>query len=215
MLVSVVHYGTIGAMNRRDLRPRTRLDPQERREAILAAAYDVFGAAGWSGATLSAIAAASGSSEALIYRYFAGKDQLYADLVRRSIEELDHQRTAAVAALAAGTPTRERIKVVITTHLDIAAARPVAWAQPLLDLGDEPPEIATIRAAARADFLTELRQWLPQHTLRHSLAAEGFLGFLDSTCRSWVVRGCPAEDYWTIVEVGLGALEGALGDWVS
>ncbi len=63
---------------RTDRQPRQRLDPDARRAAILSAAAEVFGAAPYAEVKIAAVAARAGASEALLYRYFAGKEELYA-----------------------------------------------------------------------------------------------------------------------------------------
>ena len=49
-----------------------------RRELILQAAFDLFSKRGFSGTTTKDIAKASGVSEAMVYKHFASKDELYA-----------------------------------------------------------------------------------------------------------------------------------------
>lgn len=85
---------------------RTRLPAGERREAILAAAQRVFGASGYHAATTREVASAAGVSEALLYQHFAGKRELFtelvvtaaADLERRVLAVRDDDATAGVAA---------------------------------------------------------------------------------------------------------------------
>lgn len=47
------------------------------REAILAAAREIFGAAGYAGATIRAIAGRAGVDPALVHHYFGTKDKLF------------------------------------------------------------------------------------------------------------------------------------------
>src|SRR5947199_6684394 len=62
---------------------------RERREAILAAANDLFAAQGFRGASLSAIAARVGLSEAGVLHHFPSKEHLLLELL-----DLRHQRDA-------------------------------------------------------------------------------------------------------------------------
>lgn len=66
-----------------DLKPRTRLDPDERREAILDVASEVFMEEGFAAATMSAIAARLGGSKGTLYNYFKSKEELFTAYVRR------------------------------------------------------------------------------------------------------------------------------------
>ncbi|MFE3173411.1 TetR family transcriptional regulator [Amycolatopsis sp. NPDC059090] len=50
----------------------------ETREAILAAARDLFGRNGYEGATIRAIAAEAGVNPALVHHFFGSKDQVFA-----------------------------------------------------------------------------------------------------------------------------------------
>jgi len=58
----------------------------ERREAILREGLRCFAARGFSGTTTREIAAGVGITEAALYRYFSGKEALYAAIVARKIE---------------------------------------------------------------------------------------------------------------------------------
>lgn len=64
----------------------TKLSASERKQAILAAAGPVFARLGRAGATTKDIAKAAGVSEALLYRHFSGKEELYANLENHCIE---------------------------------------------------------------------------------------------------------------------------------
>ncbi|MFD2470896.1 TetR/AcrR family transcriptional regulator [Amycolatopsis silviterrae] len=54
----------------------------ETREAILAAARDLFGRNGYEGATIRAIAAEAGVNPALVHHFFGSKDQVFATALR-------------------------------------------------------------------------------------------------------------------------------------
>jgi AcrR family transcriptional regulator len=56
---------------------KARLDKQERRNSILAAAMPLFARHGFQGTTTRRIAEAAGISEALLYRHFANKRDIY------------------------------------------------------------------------------------------------------------------------------------------
>lgn len=61
-------------------RRRTRIQ-QEKEEAILEAALDLFSENGFSGTTIDQIAAAAGMSKPNLLYYFASKEDLYAELL--------------------------------------------------------------------------------------------------------------------------------------
>jgi AcrR family transcriptional regulator len=57
--------------------PSGRMTGDERREQILQTAVDLFSKKGFKGTTTKEIAKAAGVSEAMVFRHFASKDELY------------------------------------------------------------------------------------------------------------------------------------------
>ena len=58
-----------------------RLSAEHRRRQIIEVAIDLFSRRGFNGTTTKEIAAAAGVNEAIIFRHFAGKEQLYAAIL--------------------------------------------------------------------------------------------------------------------------------------
>jgi AcrR family transcriptional regulator len=201
-------------MVRTDRQPRQRLDPDARRTAILAAAVEAFARDPYSDVKISAVAAGAGASDALVYRYFTGKEQLYAEIVRLAIEDLVAEQKAALAALDEGVPVRDRVRVATIAYLNHIAHHPGAGALPLERPGGEPEAAAAIRRQARHADVERLRTLLAASgQVRHEYALWGYFGFLEAAGRHWAGRGCPEDERWPLVDAALGALEGALGDW--
>ena len=109
-------------MVRQDRTPRRRLDPDSRREAILAAAAAAFADRPFADVTIASIAADAQASSSLVYRYFAGKEELYAQVVGLAIEELLDKQAAALDALDEGVPVRDRIGAATLVYLDHIAS---------------------------------------------------------------------------------------------
>jgi AcrR family transcriptional regulator len=63
-----------------------RLDSDERRKAIVAAALPLFARKGFAGTTTREIAEAAGISEALLFKRFPSKKQLYGEILRLGCE---------------------------------------------------------------------------------------------------------------------------------
>jgi AcrR family transcriptional regulator len=59
-----------------------RMQPDERRKAILAIARDVFLTEGYAETSMSTIAARLGGSKGTLYNYFSSKETLFAEMVR-------------------------------------------------------------------------------------------------------------------------------------
>lgn len=70
---------------RRDA-PRAARD--ERRDAIVAIAHEVFLANGYAGTSMSAIAAKLGGSKGTLYNYFSSKEELFTAVIERKSEQL-------------------------------------------------------------------------------------------------------------------------------
>jgi AcrR family transcriptional regulator len=81
---------------------RTRLDPDDRRAEIAAAAKDVFLRIGYSATTFRLIAEAAGSSEALLHRYFGSKEEVFEASVLAPLERLMLDLEVASSALLDG-----------------------------------------------------------------------------------------------------------------
>lgn len=64
----------------------TRLDSDERRKAIVAAAVPLFARKGFAGTTTRELADAAGISEALLFRHFPSKQLLYREILRLGCE---------------------------------------------------------------------------------------------------------------------------------
>ncbi|WP_285576483.1 TetR/AcrR family transcriptional regulator [Actinoallomurus iriomotensis] len=133
---------------RRSPGPQERVrDPQRTRELILDAAMAEFGAHGYAGARISAIAARAGVNVQLISYYFDGKEGLY-----RAISQQWQQRQGDLAP--AGTPLPEQLRRYALEALrNPAGVRLLAW-NGLEYAGSESPS----RTGLFAETIDELRK---------------------------------------------------------
>jgi AcrR family transcriptional regulator len=77
--------------------PPIRLTGEARRETILAAAKACFARHGFAGTTTKSVAVAAGISEALLFKHFATKSALYAEILDEACEaDPDLQRLQAL-----------------------------------------------------------------------------------------------------------------------
>jgi len=200
-------------MTRKDVRPRHRLGAATRTDAILHAAAELFARSPYPLVSVADIAQAADASEALVFRYFGTKADLYAQVVARGARQLADAELEAIAALHPNTPVQAKLRAALVIYLDHIASHPKTWAANNGGTG-EPPEAVLARAAARQDHIDALTRLLaPNTSARHRYSLWGYLGFLDAACLAWVRAGCPASDRGPIIEAALGSLEGALGDW--
>jgi AcrR family transcriptional regulator len=119
--------------------PRRRMPAPLRREAILAAAEEVFARSGYHGAALDDIAQAAGISKALIYEHFASKRELHASLVNAHVEEI-FQRLQASAAT--DRPGEDRLRGGIDAFLSFVEEHREAWRALFRDAAD--PEVGDV-----------------------------------------------------------------------
>ena len=82
-------------------RETSRLTGEQRRQHFIDTALHLFSTRGFRGTTTKAIAAAAGVSEALLFRHFATKQDLYAAILRSKAEQSGFQ--ARLQALRSGT----------------------------------------------------------------------------------------------------------------
>jgi len=86
-----------------------RLDSDERRKAIVAAAVPLFARRGFAGTTTKELAEAAGISEALLFRHFPSKRHLYGEILQSGCEG-----DPALERLAALEPSTATLVHMIT-----------------------------------------------------------------------------------------------------
>lgn len=97
----------------------TRLDSDERRTAILLAAVPLFARKGFAGTTTREIAETAAISEALLFRHFPSKKQLYDAILRLGCE--GDPALERLALLEPSTETLVRMVRGMTRHFLLAA----------------------------------------------------------------------------------------------
>ncbi|MCA3646835.1 MAG: TetR family transcriptional regulator [Methylobacterium sp.] len=89
-------------------------DHDDKRSAILKAAAKLFASHGFDRASMAEIALACGVSKALLYHYYASKDQLLFDIIRAHLDDL----VAAIEAVPKTLAPRERLAAMIHALLE-------------------------------------------------------------------------------------------------
>jgi AcrR family transcriptional regulator len=159
-------------------RPRTRLDPEVRREQIVEAAEVVFQGRDPAEVTFEEIAEAAGVSRALVYNYFGDKGGLIAAVYLRSLRRLDEELDGAIDP--AGTDG-ERLHSVVHCYLRFARDNAAAWRLIGSTATMEHPEVLK----ARRDRFDQLaRNW--GDTAEARIAARAVVGFLESATLDWI-----------------------------
>jgi len=98
----------------------TRLAAEHRREQLIAAATPLFAQRGFEGTTTAQIAKAAGVSEAIIFKHFAHKEELYEAILEHKAQEAGTERwVAALRSAQASGDDRQvlaRLMALIMEH---------------------------------------------------------------------------------------------------
>jgi AcrR family transcriptional regulator len=129
--------------------PRTMAAPS-RRDQILASAAELFAARGFHGVSVGDLGAACGVSGPAIYRHFASKNAMLAEMLVAISEEL--LGVGRSRAAAAGTP-REALHALVDWHVDFALHN-----KPLIVVQDR--DWASLPAEAQARVRTLQREYV-------------------------------------------------------
>jgi AcrR family transcriptional regulator len=94
---------------------------QARRESVLKAARKVFEAKGLEGASIRLIARAARCTTGSIYPYFKGKEEIYAEVLSRSLDDYTAQLTADIEKAA---DPKSGFETALRSHFDFYEQRP-------------------------------------------------------------------------------------------
>jgi AcrR family transcriptional regulator len=174
--------------------PARRLPAAERRAGILAAATSCFADRGFSGTTTASVAAAAGVNEALVFRHFGSKQELFLACVDAAWQRL----RARCDELAATEPVELHWRMPGRAFLELVRGESdIArmWMRGLV----ETTGIAAIDGHL-AQLMTDVHQYVAD-AVRQSAEAGGLVDGRD-----------PDVEAWTIVALGLlGASLGTRG----
>jgi TetR/AcrR family fatty acid metabolism transcriptional regulator len=120
-----------------------RAASEQRRRRILDAARSCFGAAGFAGATVGAIAERAGVSNGLLYQFFRNKEQLFEVVLREIIG--DWVRAMLPREAAHETASRA-LEGMFRRSVEFCREHPLL---PALLLGDAELQLSRIREAGR------------------------------------------------------------------
>jgi TetR/AcrR family transcriptional regulator len=101
---------------------RKRLKAEERRSQLLGIAKRLFSECGFENTTTKAIAAAAGVTEAIIFRHFASKEELYANILDRKADEMGIKTWGAELHYFAKCEDDEALILSVVKHI-LAADR--------------------------------------------------------------------------------------------
>jgi AcrR family transcriptional regulator len=177
-----------------------------RRQQILATAAELFAQRGFHGVSVADLGAAVGISGPALYRHFASKDAMLAEMLISISEELLSVGQARVSAAESGD---EAVRALVAWHTDFALHN-----KPLIvvqdrdwdSLPDEARDKVRALQTAYVDlWAAELREVHPELTLAAARAkAHAAFGLLNSTPR---ISGLPEPELSaTLQQMALAAL---------
>ncbi len=168
---------------------KARLPRDERRAQLLAAALDVFTAAGYHSAAMDEIADRAGVSKPVLYQHFPSKLDLYLAVLDTHIDSL----VFAIQRAIQSTPDNaKRVQATIGAYFDFIEAEGEAFR--LLfesDMNVEPAvrerlNRMTYDCAAAVSAVISLDTGLPQEAAM--LLGVGLIGSAQVTARHWLER---------------------------
>jgi AcrR family transcriptional regulator len=165
---------------------RRRLEPDERREQILACAMRLFGERPYAAVSTTELAAQAGVARGLINHYFGTKRDLYLEVVHRMVTI----PRFAVDQLPDG-PLEERVTAAVDWFLDGLARNSKTWLAATGEVGRD-PEVERLLAEAdetAADRVLEatgLAEVADHRELRAMIRSYG--GMVRAAAREWLVR---------------------------
>ncbi|MEV6975693.1 TetR/AcrR family transcriptional regulator [Kitasatospora sp. NPDC093806] len=185
--------GPAGSAGRPERPQRRRLSVDERREQLIAVALELFSRRPPEEVSIDDIAAAAGASRPLVYHYFAGKQALYEESLRRAGRELAGRfEEPAEGALS------ERLYRVMGRYLDFVQSHGPGFAA-LLRGGSVAASTHTsavideVRQAAHEQILSHLALPAPSPALR--LAVRAWIANAEITSLEWLAdRSVPLEE---------------------
>jgi AcrR family transcriptional regulator len=167
-------------------RTRTRLEPEVRREQIVAAAERVYDGRDPSEITFEEVASAAGVSRALVYNYFGDKGGLLAAVYLRSSNRLDARLREA---LNSEGPRQERLRRVVGCYLRFAREHAGIWA--LIGTAEATTH-PVVQRARRQRYERMAAAW--GATPEGMILARGVVSFLEGATLEWLEAGCNDEE---------------------
>jgi TetR/AcrR family transcriptional regulator len=111
----MVTQGT-GSIGKKRL-PQKRLRAEERRIQLLRIAKELFSEYGFENTTAKAIAAAAGVTEAIVFRHFGSKQELYANILDRKADEIGIAKWGAELHHFAKCENDEALVLSVVQHI--------------------------------------------------------------------------------------------------
>jgi TetR/AcrR family transcriptional regulator len=153
------------------LQKHERLTAEERKQQLIEVAIDLFSKKGFGGTTTKEIAAAAGVNEAIIFRHFATKQQLYAAILDFKIGNPEVQESfAGLRNLMEGQDDEAVFGWLIRKVIEIYRDDP-RFERLMMYAALEGHEIAVMHHNSVLPFVEALRQYIERRQKEGALIA--------------------------------------------
>jgi TetR/AcrR family fatty acid metabolism transcriptional regulator len=179
----------------RAVRPRSPLREgalQDKRDALLRAAIQVFARRGFFNAQVADVARVAGVAAGTVYLYFRSKDHLLASIFERTMREAIDEGRAALAGL---TDPVARLRTIARRHLDrLGRDRDLAIVFQV-ELRQSTKYMERFSSTLLQEYLTLIRDTIAdgqaegtfRGDIRATVAAKIFFGALDEMATNWIL----------------------------
>jgi AcrR family transcriptional regulator len=190
---------------------RTRLDVDERRALLLAAAADLFEQRAYDAVSIEDVAAAAGVSKGLVYHYFSGKRELYVAHVERGAREALAAIIQSVAEVDDDAPNDARLRAALRGWMLHVRAHARTYETVVRGGLGSDADVQQIATDLRAEFTTVLGAIFGGHATTDlgPIAIAGWLGFVESATLEWV-NTPQIQDPEPVIEIALAVLAAAI-----
>ena len=187
------------------------------RERLLDATAQVLSRKGFAGTRLSEIAEVAGVQAPAIYYYYASREELIEEVLKRGQERTRGHVEEVLAALPPGTPVRARIRAAVEAHLRSVVELSDYSTAAVRNIGQMPDDMRKRLVAAQAAYGAVWRALFEEARERGELAEDLdvhaaqllVIGALNSAPEWWNPRRVSLDDVVTtallITDRGLSA----------
>lgn len=179
-----------------DKTPTSRMSGKNRRQQIVAVAAELFASKGFSGTTTKEIAEGAGVSEAIIFRHFASKDDLYAAILDFKVKQGTERMKARLEDAASRKDDRAFFGTLAFEMLDFHC-KDRTFMRLLLFSALEGHELSNIFFDSTArDIKNHIRKYIKQRisdrafrAIDPAVAARAFVGMVLHQVQARIIFG--------------------------
>jgi AcrR family transcriptional regulator len=171
-----------------DLGQRRRLEPDARREQILAVAVRLFGERGYAQVSTGDVARGAGVARGLVNHYFGTKKELYLEVIRLMLTVPE----AALNLLPPADDLPTRADAIVSWFLDVVSRHSTSWLGAITAggmAGDTDVDRVIAEAIDVAADRVVTAVGLPGGSRAQHAMARAYVGLATSTAREWLQRG--------------------------